>query len=215
MSGSISYTRQWTHQDWVDFVDTVQAGGNNGINVRMHGIEAEFDAISAVIKLINAALQPPTPTQQKLTLAPTLSPTTGLPWQQDTGFVSVQTVGSPTPTAFEQAASGFMPVTLPNGATVQELRVTGTSGGGVLAVTLNSQALSGGPINAIVSANASLGTVSPGVAFDIPLTSQNANVVVDNVNNKYFIVATVTNSNALLTSGGTILNAFQITYTAV
>ena len=43
MSASISYTSQFSHKDWIDFVDSVQAGGTNGINGRMHAIEAEFD----------------------------------------------------------------------------------------------------------------------------------------------------------------------------
>ena len=30
---AISYTPQFSHKDWVDFVDSVQAGGTNGINI--------------------------------------------------------------------------------------------------------------------------------------------------------------------------------------
>ncbi len=57
MSSNISYTRQiFAWQDYVDFVDSVQAGGTNGINVRMHSIEKEFDALSGVITQVNAGL---------------------------------------------------------------------------------------------------------------------------------------------------------------
>jgi hypothetical protein len=54
---NITYTRQFfTWQDYIDFVDSVQAGGTNGINSRMHSIEKEFDNLSGVVGLINAGL---------------------------------------------------------------------------------------------------------------------------------------------------------------
>ncbi|MGZ3271432.1 MAG: hypothetical protein ACXU71_10720 [Croceibacterium sp.] len=57
MSSPITYTRQFSHKDWIDFVDSVQAGGTNGINARMHAIEAEFDKLSQVVAAISSALQ--------------------------------------------------------------------------------------------------------------------------------------------------------------
>lgn len=56
MSSSISYKRQFSHKDWIDFIDSVQAGGSNGINIRMHEIEGEFDTLSKVIAQISAGL---------------------------------------------------------------------------------------------------------------------------------------------------------------
>jgi hypothetical protein len=56
VAGSISYTTQFSHKDWIDFVDSVQAGGPNGINGRMHGIQAEFATVSQVIGQLNANL---------------------------------------------------------------------------------------------------------------------------------------------------------------
>jgi len=57
VSNSISYTRQFfAHKDWIDFVDSIQAGGANGINARLHAIEQEFDAVSGVITQLNAGL---------------------------------------------------------------------------------------------------------------------------------------------------------------
>src|SRR5690242_11404147 len=47
------YTRQFQHQDWVDFVDPVQAGGSNGFNERFHALESEFDLIASVIASID------------------------------------------------------------------------------------------------------------------------------------------------------------------
>jgi hypothetical protein len=50
------YTRTFQHQDWIDFVDPVQAGGNNGFNERFHALESEFDLISAAIASADSAI---------------------------------------------------------------------------------------------------------------------------------------------------------------
>lgn len=50
------YTRQFQHTDWIDFVDPVQAGGNNGFNERFHALESEFDLISSAIASVDNAL---------------------------------------------------------------------------------------------------------------------------------------------------------------
>ncbi len=49
-SADITYTRQFTHTDWVDGEDRVQASSTPeelGFNARFHAIENEFDAIRA------------------------------------------------------------------------------------------------------------------------------------------------------------------------
>ena len=53
---TVSYTPSFTHPDWVDNQDRVQAGGGNGFNVRFHGIEAEPAALQLVVQSINDAL---------------------------------------------------------------------------------------------------------------------------------------------------------------
>src|SRR5262249_35159972 len=50
------YTRKFQHQDWIDFVDPVQAGGNNGFNQRFHALESEFELISAAISSADSAI---------------------------------------------------------------------------------------------------------------------------------------------------------------
>lgn len=215
MAGSISYTRQWSHKDWIDFVDSVQAGGGNGINIRMHGIENEFDAISNVISLIATALQTPTIRQQTLTLAPTLAPTTASPWLQMLAVVTTPTTGTPSPTAMAASAAGFMPVNLPNGATIHGLRVTGASAGGILTVTLFSQPLTGGNQATVVQVFNTFPAVAAATPFDIPPAPQNANVIVDNTTQKYYLEAVLGAGNTSLAAGGTSLNAFQIAYSSV
>jgi hypothetical protein len=212
---AISYTPQFSHKDWIDFVDSVQAGGTNGINVRFHGIEAEFAAISSAIAQIAQVLATPTVTSHTLTLAPTLAATTQQPWQQQVGFVVTATLGAVGSQTMSATAGGFMPVSLPNGATIQGLRVTGQSAGGVLTVALQSQPLTGaGAPTTLLQIFDNFPSVAAAVAFDLPPAPQNASIAVDTVNNKYFITATLQNGNTAVSAGGTSINAFQITYSS-
>jgi hypothetical protein len=55
-SSPSGYERQFQHTDWIDFVDPVQAGGNNGFNERFHALESEFDLISTAITSVDNAL---------------------------------------------------------------------------------------------------------------------------------------------------------------
>ena len=55
-SAGISYNRTFQHHDWLDNVDRVQASGDNGFNGRFHGLEGEFDRISATVSQIDGAL---------------------------------------------------------------------------------------------------------------------------------------------------------------
>lgn len=53
----IIYTRDFTHDDWIDNEDVVQAGGEKGFNAKFHEIEVEFDNLSAVVRQIVTELQ--------------------------------------------------------------------------------------------------------------------------------------------------------------
>lgn len=53
---NITYNRTYTHVDWIDNEDVVQADGEKGFNVQFHAIETEFDNISGVIAQISAGL---------------------------------------------------------------------------------------------------------------------------------------------------------------
>jgi hypothetical protein len=212
---AISYTPQFSHKDWIDFVDSVQAGGTNGINIRFHGIEAEFATISSVIAQIAQVLATPAVTSHTLTLAPTLAATTQQPWQQQVGFVVTATLGSGAAQTMSATAGGFMPVSLPNGATIQGLRVTGQSAGGILTVALQSQPLTGAAApTTLLQIFDNFPSVAAAAAFDLPPAPQNASIAVDAVNNKYFITATLQGGNAAVSAGGTSLNVFQITYSS-
>jgi hypothetical protein len=209
----ISYTPQFNPQPWVDFVDTVQAGGSNGFNARFQQIVTEFNTISAVVTQIATTLQTPVIQQRTLTLAPTLAATAQQPWAQQVGFVTTATTGGATPT-MESSAAGFMPVNLPNAATIQGLRVTGLSAGGLLTISLQSQPLAGGAATTIIQIFNNFPAVAAAVAFDLPPTPQNANVAVNTATSKYYVVATLEGGNVTLSAGGTSLNAFQISYSS-
>jgi hypothetical protein len=201
---AISYTPQFSHKDWIDFVDSVQAAGTNGINKRFHDIETEFATISSVIAQIAQVL--PTVTSQTLTLAPTLAATTAQQWQQQVGFVVTMSA----------TAEGFMPVSLPSGATIQGLRVTGQSAGGILTVGLQSQPVTGagaGAATALLQIVIDSQLAAAATAFD-QSAPQNTSIAVDNVNNKYFITANLVNGNPAVSAGGTSINVFQITYSS-
>ena len=211
MSGSISYMRQFSHKDWIDFVDSVQAGGANGINGRLHGVEAEFDKISTVISLIASALQTPVVKNRTITLSPTLGGTVEIPWTQMIGWVTTTTIQS-TPQLMSTIANGFMPVSLPDGATIKGLRVVGSSAGGSLNVTLQSQAINSGNFVPVVTVANVFPSVASAVPFDLPPAPQNISTVVNNATTKYFITAALNNGNGTLSAGGTSLNVFQISY---
>ncbi len=53
---AITYTPLFTHDDWIDNVDRVQAGGPNGFNIRFNGVAEEFGKLSTVVASIGTAI---------------------------------------------------------------------------------------------------------------------------------------------------------------
>jgi hypothetical protein len=196
VSTSISYTRQFSHKDWIDFVDSVQAGGTNGINGRMHAIEAEFDQLSKVIGLISASLVIPPPTTT-LTFAPAFLPNlTNPPWLQNSG---IATKGAgPT-------ADGWIQVHLPDGVQLQTMTVIGAKSGTMTSfnIQLVRQPLTGGANTTLASIPAADQTDTFTLAGSVPA---NLNQV-DNTNNKYLVFAKIIGADATATAS---LNAIQI-----
>jgi hypothetical protein len=148
---TISYTRSiFSHVDWIDRVDRVQAGGDNGFNGRFHGIEAEFDTISGVVTQVNDVVTGQstqlTSLQQQvnalggivrapvtLGFTPLMLPfnpdATNSAWSQM--YWSTSILGQPNgsyvkvPAANAGAADGILPLTLPEGVTLLNLAVLG------------------------------------------------------------------------------------------
>lgn len=151
------YVPQFSHKDWIDNQDRVQAGGENGLNSRFHLLEAEFlglaeNQINPMLKVLGA------PTRH-LTLVPALHSYTkdgnAVPgWLQ-----AIDMVQKPDGVA---QAHGFMNVVLPDGVQVRSLLVTGSnqSSTGTLTVSLNGRKIdnTGGGAKTFVSST----------RFDIP-----------------------------------------------
>jgi hypothetical protein len=213
---AISYNRQFSHKNWIDFVDSVQADGANGFNSRFHAIETEFDTLSTVVSEINTALQVPAPRPRTIVFPPSqLGPGffiigPGVPaWLPGlVGYATTPTTDNPA--AYSNKALGLMIVNLPDGASLQSLRVTGSSAGGQVSLGLSTRSSTtgagGGDIGQVTQ---TLATASSQVAFDL---SNSMNAVVDNANNLYLLSVSLNSGNTTLSAGGTTLFSFLITY---
>src|SRR3990172_3636244 len=87
---NITYSRTFTHDDWIDNEDVVQAGGEKGFNQKFHGIEAELDHLAQVIQQINTALnalqEGPPSRELKATYTPTLFTIAANGWSHAQGL---------------------------------------------------------------------------------------------------------------------------------
>jgi hypothetical protein len=203
----VIYTRSFTHADWLDNVDRVQAGGSNGFNGRFHLLEAEFDILSGVVKQVNDALtllgQQPTPQPTPTTFTPALTATSANGWAHREGLAE-----KPGGVA---TAEGMMNIVLPNGSRIISLRAIGRSaqapGSGAVAnlrIRLRRQAVIGAPTSDSIATIAVDGPADP---FDITVAATPTFEHVDPAF-KYFITALV--SSAGLTDP-VQLTAFQVT----
>jgi hypothetical protein len=124
------YTPSFSHTDWIDNRDRVQAGGEDGFNARFHALEAEFDLLAAHINPLVEAFSKPL---VKLTFAPILTPYQG---EATTRPAWVQGVDHVRKAANQQEAHGTMGINLPSGAKIQSLLVTGSRPSGTLSIVL-------------------------------------------------------------------------------
>lgn len=122
------YTRHFQHQDWIDFVDPVQAGGNNGFNQRFHALESEFDLISVAITSVDTAVTnlQSAPPAIGLTVALSLSDGASIP--VPAGFQASETQFFAFPKLYD--------VSLNSGLTEAGFRVFADTTGKVTAATI-------------------------------------------------------------------------------
>jgi len=202
-----SYARKiFRHDDWVDNVDRVQAGGDNGFNDRFHAIEAELDVIGKVVQVIDTEVSKlgDTPTQPpvRTSLSPTLVAIGSPGWSHVDGM-AVKPAGA--------SADGMMVVYLPQGSRIVSLRAVGSSGradgsnaNASIRIRLRRQAVLG------PGGSETIATVSidgPNDPFD---QTSGANTSFERVNNdqyKYYITASVASAGP---NDPIQLRAFQI-----
>ncbi|WP_043221738.1 hypothetical protein [Streptomyces sp. NRRL F-5193] len=116
------YDPQFSHKDWIDNQDRVQAGGADGLNSRFHQLEDEFagladNQINPILGMLGTAAK-------HLTLVPTLfryseSGAELQPWSQ--GVDMVEKAANAT------EAHGIMNIALPDGVLVRSLLMTGAN----------------------------------------------------------------------------------------
>lgn len=70
----LEFTRTFTHQDWIDEEDIVQAEGENGFNGRFHAVEHDFDRIGELFAQVGEALEERGGAEPVATLSKQLGP---------------------------------------------------------------------------------------------------------------------------------------------
>jgi hypothetical protein len=202
----VVFNPTFRHTDYVDNRDRVQAGGPNGFNARFRALAADLTTLHDVVTDVNTALvalgQGPGPVQQTLTLSPALAPVAGSgAWIQDTaGFASRS--GPLT------SLAGVQSVSLPHGARMASFHTLGqNSGTGTLRVSLMRSRL----LSTVAPAERLARVTGDTNPFDLNAPVDPNNAVVDTVQFRYFVLATLDGAAA----GDTVtLSGFQVLYTA-
>ena len=207
----ITYTRAFTHEDWIDNENVVQAGGERGFNKKFHEIEDEFDELSVVVQQVNTALgtlgeeiaEPVT-----IGFLPVLLPYRAAVPTWSEIFWSRELFGTPQGTFVEKLgdkdqARGVFPVSLPDGVKLKNIKVLGEQTGGNMLTEFIQESRSA-PFS-----KTTLITVN-GLATDAtaptPIPGER---IFDSMTNLYYLDTRVTDA------GGDVqvkLRGFQITY---
>jgi hypothetical protein len=216
---AISYTRVFAPVDYIDNVDRVQAGGDNGLNGRFHGIEAEFDSISGVVSQVNdqftaqageiAGLQQQVSAlgvavARAVSITPILTVAGPSGWDTTSPGIARKPAGA-------TSAYGAAAVALPAGAQITAFRALGNdTGSGTLRLDLMSQALNGqGQASVVHITVTGLPADSP---FDVtknPVSGSGIDVI--DAESSYFILARLDSAGA---NDNVFLTGFQVLYQA-
>ncbi|MEV3912622.1 hypothetical protein [Streptomyces canus] len=120
------YVPKFSHSDWIDNEDRVQAGGENGFNIRFHKLEAEFAALA--MNHLNPLIVSLSNSETCLSLIPILAPSDpvqpGTPAPPPKHWELVNDVAQKPATATE--AHGIMNISLPDGVEIKSLLMTGS-----------------------------------------------------------------------------------------
>ncbi|MER5961468.1 hypothetical protein [Streptomyces sp. NPDC002057] len=172
------YRPQFTHKDWIDNQDRVQAGGEEGLNRRFHQLEDEFAGLAK--NQINPMLAVLGTATRHLTLVPALIAYTDAEVEVPAWAQAIDMVEKP---AGEAAAHGFMNVLLPDGVLVRSLLMTGAnqSSKGTLTVALKGRKIDNGDV-----AKTLVGTTRLDVAVE-----PEGEAEIENESHRYFLTVDV------------------------
>ncbi|MCM6771964.1 hypothetical protein NDR87_03275 [Nocardia sp. CDC159] len=149
------FTRTFSHKKWVDAVDRVTAGGDNGFNVRFQALEVDLDNIAAAFDTVASGLE----RQATINLVP------GLTQSGTNGWVHGLGTASKAPSKGD--AAGLQPVALPARGTIKTFRVLGqNTGNGTLKIELIRQEFTTSSQVSVVTITAPKTTSSQ--VFDLP-----------------------------------------------
>jgi hypothetical protein len=188
MTFSIGFTRAFTHTDWVDNVDRVEAGGDNGFNARFHSLERDLDSVSGTFVDVEGALNtletPPAAHTSFSSFAPAFVATAQAAWSFRDGFA--EKPGTAT------TANGQAPIQLPHGQTITTFRATGqnSSASGVLRIGLYRRPLTNPGFQLIVRLQP---TENP---FNASADVEPDLAAINNERFSYFVLATASTSQA-------------------
>ncbi|MFI6448378.1 hypothetical protein [Kitasatospora sp. NPDC050543] len=197
------YTPKFSHTDWIDNEDRVQAGGENGFNIRFHNLETEFATLAEqhLNPLINS-LSTTGPSFLSLIpiLAPKLSPDAAPIATMPPAWVLVGESAQKISGVSE--AHGIMNITLPDGVEIKSMMVAGSQSvptDPFPSLVLRRKAVEG------TSGSENLITIAKFGVEAFPA----GQVIVNNKTHRYNITADLNNVNKDST---VILFTFRITY---
>ncbi|MFJ8439854.1 hypothetical protein [Kitasatospora griseola] len=190
------YHPAFTHQDWIDNEDRVQAGGEKGLNIRFHNLEAEFRTIAD--DHLNPVIDKIAGKQTVLSLVPILAPNSTV---ANANWVLSNDFAQKPDTAVE--VHGIMSVVLPDGATIVSMTVYGSVRPDDAAKPVP---LPGVHLRSNDMASTGAVPIIDFKAFGEPAVPT-AETTVKNTVNKYFVEADVTDAQ---NPGTVTLNCIQI-----
>ncbi|MFF0792257.1 hypothetical protein [Streptomyces spiralis] len=200
MAFSISFEPTFKHTPWVDAVDRVAAGGDNGFNIRFQRLETDLGTVGRCFTEVSSALDSLAATAEvarSVSIAPVLSPVGPAGW-------AISPAGEASKPSESEEAQGAVAVMLPANGVIIGFRAFGRcSGTGKLKVDLVRRKLTGGDETKIVQIVA-----QPDQAFPPERAPASTDAVIDS-SASYFIVA---HTDGAATEDTMVLTGFQVKY---
>ncbi|MFD8756895.1 hypothetical protein ACFV0O_38850 [Kitasatospora sp. NPDC059577] len=121
------YTPKFSHTDWIDNEDRVQAGGENGFNIRFHNLETEFATLAE--KHLNPLINSLSTTGPSfLSLIPILAPKLAFDSAPNATMPPAWMLRGESAQKISgvSEAHGIMNITLPDGVEIKSMMVAGS-----------------------------------------------------------------------------------------